>query len=338
MAEKSSYNNIADSFAMGEGMQVVMIGAEEVRNLVSMDKALELMMKAFSHHSNGTCHVPLRSVVENPGNTITVFFKPAFDDFLSRFAVKLITQNEDNKARGLPTISGIIVLMDAQTGRIVSVMDGTYITALRTGAAGGLATKLLARDNSSCFALFGCGAQGKTQLEAVMKVRDINRVLLFDKDRSAAEEMMKEVESDYSAEFSVCDNPDRLKEVDIITTATGSTKPLFSPGQLKPGVHINAIGAYKPHMHEIHPEIIMQSKLFVDDRDACLAEPGDIVIPLKKGTVSEKIIKAEIGEVINGIKKGRESSDEITVFKSVGIAIQDLVVANEAFELRMEYK
>ncbi len=320
------------SFLIGNKLEVLLIGSQQIQSKIGMETAINLMENAFIHLSEKKCHVPLRSIVENPGKTITLFFKPAFNDTLGRFAVKFLTQNEQNNDRGIPTIMGIIMLMDAESGRILSVMDGTYITGLRTGAAGGLAARILSRENSESFAIFGCGVQGRTQLEAVLLVRDIKTVYLFDRSETAIKQFIEEMQPKTKAKLLPARDLTILKEVDIIATATGSTKPLFSLKNLKPGVHINAIGAYKPHMQELDIDIIKNSSLFVDDKEACSTEAGDIVIPLTRSIISPNHIRSELGDVITGKSPGRSNVDEITVFKSVGIAIQDLVVANAVYE------
>jgi len=317
---------------MGDNLEVLLIGSSQIKFVINMKKAIDLMEKAFMHLFEKKCHVRLRSIVENPGKTITLFFKPAFDDTIGRFAVKFLTQNEGNHDRGIPTITGIIMLINSESGRILSVMDGTYITVLRTGAVGGLAAKMFSRKNSESFTLFGCGAQGRTQLEAALLVRNIKRVYLFDRYEAAIEHLVEEMKPKTKAKLIPASDLNIFKKVDIIATATGSTKPLFSLRHLKPGVHINAIGAYKPHMQELDIDIMKNSSLFVDDKAACIAEAGDIVIPLNKGIINPDHIRAQLGDVVTGKSPGRSNEDEITVFKSVGLAIQDLLVANDVYE------
>lgn len=324
-------NRQAQSVKINSGKSIRIISAEDIAALIDMKEAVGLIGNAFSSITNGHCHIPLRSVIENPDKTVTLFLKPAFDDNLSNFSIKIITQNDKNRARGLPSISGIVILLDAETSEIVALIDGNYITSLRTGAVGGLGAKFLSRDVESNLAIFGCGAQGRTQMRAVMAVRDIKKVFLFDTDLSAIESFIEEMQADTEIPLILCNDLDALKEVDIISTATNALNPLFRLEHLKPGVHINAIGSYKPNMQEIDPDVIKASSLFVDQREACLTEPGDIIKPLKDGLISKDHIKAEIGEVILGSANGRSSENEITVFKSVGLAIQDLYVANEIY-------
>lgn len=311
---------------------IKVIGSSTIRSLVSMENAILLMEDAFNNMHNENCYVPLRSVVENPEKTITVLFKTAFDHKLKRFAIKLLSQNENNKISGVPTIMGIVLLLDEITGEIISIMDGDTLTALRTGATSGMASKYLSRTNSKTMALFGCGVQGRSQVEAVLTVREIEKVYLYDIDKSAGKKMLDEFRDMYNISFEYTEDLNYLKSADIICTATGSKRPLFSIFQLKQGVHINAIGSYKPDMHEIAPEIMKAAAIYVDQRHACLAETGDLLIPITKGLFNEGHLRGEISDVLSGRVDGRTTDTEITVFKSVGIAAQDLYMANGVYE------
>ncbi len=325
-------NNGVGKFSLGDGPDILLINSEFILSYVKMSKAIELMSDAFSDLYFKRCEVPLRTVLENPENTISLFFKPAFNSSLGRFAVKFLTQINEKKNKNLLTLSGIIMLIDNRTGRILSIMDGSSVTALRTGAVSGLASKLLARNDSENFALFGCGAQGYTQLEAVLELYNIKKIYLFDRDESAVQRLIEYFKDRTGAEFIYTRDKTVLKNVDIISTSTPSTQPLFGLDDLKPGVHINAIGAYKPHMQELDTDIIIECSLYVDDIEACLTEAGDIVKPLNQHLIDENHIRADLGTLINNISKyKRKSSEEITVFKSVGIAIQDLAVANAVY-------
>ncbi len=305
--------------------------SSDLRDAVSMKDAVRLMSLAFSSFSDNQCYVPPRYVNNIPEKDMTIILKPAYMKKIDRTGIKILYQNEGNCKNCLPTIMGIILLFDGNTGQILALMDGAYLTALRTGAAAGLATDHLARTDAEILAIFGCGVQGRTQLEAIASVRNIKRVYVYDIDAIAAEIYLKDMRRKFKLEISITDDLDQLKEVDIICTSTNSRSPLFGMDHIKTGVHINAIGSYKPHMQEIDPAIIKNCKLYVDSVESCIRESGDIIIPLKDGIISEDHIMGEIGSVVLGKAEKRTSDNEITVFKSVGIAIQDLVVANEAY-------
>jgi ornithine cyclodeaminase/alanine dehydrogenase-like protein (mu-crystallin family) len=212
-------------------------------------------------------------------------------------------------------------------------MDGTYLTALRTGAASGAATDLLARSDSKVAAIFGAGVQGRTQLEAISEVRDLERVLVFDVNRAAAEQftiVMRGKRGRVPADLEVASNPAAaVREADIICTTTTSGEPVFEDADLRSGVHINAVGAFTPDTREVPTATLQRARLFVDSREACWAEAGDLIIPRDEGAIAESDILAELGELVTGVARGRLSDDEITFFKSVGNAVQDVAVASK---------
>jgi len=265
-------------------------------------------------------------------NKLDLFLKPAYNEKLGRIAVKIITQKKGGNLHGIPSILGVVLLLDLKTGAVLSMMDGAYITALRTGAAGGIATKLLARENAETAAVFGCGKQGETQLEAVCNVRPIKRAFIYDHNIDAAIKLKTEMEEKLNISIHIEKNLENLKQVDIICTATNSENPLFSQKDISKGVHINAIGSYKPNMQELDPLIIKAGKLFVDSRQSVLKESGDLIKPIDEHIFTDRIIVAEIGELINEKTVGRQTDNEITIFKSVGLGVQDLFVANAIFE------
>ena len=303
----------------------------DIRKLVFMEDAIKLMEEAYSSYSKGTSYVPQRYVSDLQGLSMDLFFKPVYSEELGRIAVKILTQKQGLTTPGIPTIVGVVLLMDSKSGEVLSLIDGTYLTALRTGASSGIATQYLAREDSETLAVFGCGAQGATQLEAVCKVRPIRRAMLYDLSPSAAAKLKEQMQDKLNISLSVEKHLGNLRKAEVICTATGSTAPLFSMDDISRGVHINAIGSFKPHMQEDQSRIIQTCRLFVDSREAVLKEAGDLVKPIKDGVIQSTFVRDEIGDLINGECDGRQSSDEITLFKSVGIAVQDLFVANAVY-------
>ena len=301
-----------------------------------MQQAIDAMDLAFSSLSSGESFVPLRFVTKLPTNNMAMIFKPAFVEKHQRVSIKFLTQRDSGFIPGIPTIQGIVLVIDSETGEIVSIMDGEYLTALRTGAASGLATRCFARKNAQTMALFGCGAQGRTQLEAVICERPIKKVFVFDKFKESAEKLISEIQEKYQLEMIYAEDTAVLKEADIICTATNSTSPLFRKEDLKKGVHINAIGSFQPHMQELDPYLIRDAKVYVDQTEPCLKESGDLIKPLQEGIISENHIVGEIGNFLLGKISGRQSDDEITIFKSVGVAIQDFMVATDIYNQAIE--
>jgi len=303
-----------------------------------MVEAIDAMAEAFESMSSGKSFVPPRHVTTHGEPPITLFLKPVFVESLKRTSIKILTQKPCGSSNGIPAIVGVVMLIDSLTGEVLSIMDGEYLTALRTGAASGLATKYFARADADTLAIFGCGAQGRTQLEAVAAVRKISKVWVFDKNMEMAETFITEMKTKVDAEIKVSENPEVLKSCDIICTATNAEFPLFMKKHIKKGVHINAIGSYKPLMQEIDPSILHNASIYVDQMEACMAESGDLIKPINSGLFTADHIKGEIGNFISGKIKGRSSDSETTVFKSVGVAIQDFAVANKIYEKSLNGK
>lgn len=312
--------------------QLRILSAADVQSALAMPEAIDLMKDAFVQLSSGQATVPGRLSLDMPSAGGRVLFMPAYIPKQEQVGVKIVSVMDRNPDRGLPLIQAVVMVMDAATGRAVALMDGEYLTALRTGAASGLATDLLAREDSEVLAVFGAGKQSRTQVEAICCVRKIKRVLLFNRSDGHALALADEIGERFGIASAVAVRPADLKEADIICTATASTTPVLGTENLKPGVHINAIGAYRPTMRELPSETIRIAKVVVDERKACLSEAGDLVQPIQEGVITEQYIHAEIGEIVSGAKVGRESDSEVTVFKSVGNAVQDLAAAGRILE------
>jgi len=312
------------------------IKAVEMKQFYSMSKAIDAMGRAFSSLSAGESYVPMRFVSKLPTNELVMLFKPAFMDKDKRVAIKFLTQRESGTIPGIPTIQGIVLVIDSVTGEILAIMDGEYLTALRTGAASGLATRCFARKDARILALFGCGTQGRTQLEAVVCERDIKKVLVYDTNKEIAVQFITDLVKRFAVEMVYCSDTGQLKEADIICTATNSQQPLFRRENVKAGVHINAIGSFQPHMQELDPLLIRDARVFLDQSEPCLKESGDLIKPISEGMISKNQIAGEIGDFLVDRITGRESEDQITIFKSVGVAIQDYAVATDIYKFSLE--
>ncbi len=311
---------------------IKLIKSSEIKQHFSMLEAIDAMAEAFASLSSGESFVPQRLVTTHGEPPMSLFLKPAFVAPKKKVSIKILTQKKLGALNGIPAIIGVIMLIDTITGEVLSIMDGEYLTALRTGAASGLATKYFARAESDTLAIFGCGAQGRTQLEAVSAVRNISKVWIYDKNMKMAENFISEMKAKINADIIIADNLNILKNCDIICTATNSESPLFQKKHIKEGVHINAIGSYKPMMQELDPYILQHASIYVDQKEACLAESGDLIKPISSGIFKSNHLKGEIGNFILKKIKGRNSEQEVTVFKSVGVAIQDFAVANKVYE------
>ena len=311
-------------------MKLRLLSKADVEKAVPMREAIEIVKGAFAQLSAGKAVVPLRTQLPVDRHEGVTILMSAYLSESDDLAVKIVSVFPRNLERGLPTIHALAVVVEASTGRPLAVMDGTYLTALRTGAASGAATDLLARQDARVAAIFGAGTQGRTQLLGVCEVRDIERVWVYDVNSEAAERYAQEIRGRgrVPEEVRVASSPAQaVREADVICTATTSKTPVFADANLKAGVHINGIGSFTPEMQEIPEETVRRAKVVVGSREGCLAEAGDIIIPLHKGLIAEDHIYAELGEIVAGTRPGRESEEEITFFKSVGNAVQDVSVA-----------
>lgn len=304
------------------------LSRENVRKILTVEEAIPAVRKAFIQLSAGEVYAPQRMHLDIPEFEGVELIKPVYSPQTKRIAIKVISQFKNNAMKKLPHSYALLMLQDAETGIPLAVMDADYLTAIRTGAASGLASDLLSRKKSSILSIIGAGPQAAAQAKAVMAVRDISKISIYDPSKEKASKLANNLSSRYAVEIIVASAVGSLQESDIICTATTSSVPVFSDKQIKSGVHINGIGSFKPESREIPAETVKRSRLFVDQREACLKEAGDIVIPLKQGIIDEKHIQAEIGEVAAGSKEGRKSEADVTFFKSVGNAVQDLAMAD----------
>jgi ornithine cyclodeaminase/alanine dehydrogenase-like protein (mu-crystallin family) len=304
----------------GDVMKIRILKASEVKSALPMTKAIEAMKLAFGQLSAGKATVPLRGRIDtDKGITLLM---PAHLHESRNLAVKIVSIYAENPNLNLPTIAATVLALDPQTGMPLAIMEGTSLTAIRTGATGGLAAQLLARKDARKVALFGAGVQAATQLQAVLTVRSIGKVNLFDVSENAARRLAEEVATwpNPPGVHIVSSPTEAVRDADIVIAATTSKTPVFDGNDLKPGTHVTGVGSFSPDVQEIDAGTVRRSLIVVDSREACLQEAGDLIVP--KATID-----AELGEIINGDKPGRRSAEELTFFKTVGVAVQDAVAA-----------
>jgi len=307
--------------------------AEDVRRALPMRAAIVAMREAFVQLSSGQAMLPPRQHIPSPGQHGVALAMVCHSAAQNLFSLKFITLFEQNPAKGLPLIHSLVILTDGTTGEHLAVMDGAALTAVRTGAGSGVATDLLARDDATVAAVFGAGVQGRTQLEAVRCARPIRKAYVYDADAAAADRFAVEMSRQLGFAVERAKDPAAaIKDADVICTATTASSPVFEDRDLKAGVHINAIGSYRPDVTEIPPETVCRARVVVDHRASALAEAGDLLVPLKRGMIEESHMQVEVGEILLGKASGRGGGDEITLFKSVGVAIQDLCAADCALQ------
>ena len=310
----------------------LLLSRNDVMQVLDMSDCMAVVEKAFGELAAGTAVLPLRINITPPDGL--ALYMPAYLKESGALACKVVTVYKNNpKNHNMPTTIGKVLLQDPATGDVICIMDGGYLTAVRTGAASGVATKYLAReDKGQSAGIFGAGVQAKMQLWAVVVARKIERAYVFDVIPDAAEKFAIEMSKKLGINVITITAPEKILEADIICTASSSATPLFDGKLVREGTHINGIGSHTPGARELDTAIIKRAKFIADSREACLKEAGDIMIPIKEGAITENHIFAELGEVIIGRKSGRANEDEITLFKSNGLAIQDTATAKLVYE------
>lgn len=296
-----------------------------------MAEALRIIKMAFRAHASGKTQMPAKIYLKLRQYNGDLRAMPAFLENNRACGIKWVSVFPDNRKYGLPTIQAIIILNDAKTGFPLAIMDGTYITRIRTGAAGGIAAKYLAKRDSRIIALVGCGIQAQAQLEAINQYFDISLVKVWGYQKHQAAGFIREM-ADFSSKMEISYNiKDCLKDADIVVTTTPSRKPIVFKNWLKEGAHINAIGADAKGKQELDPKILRKAKIVIDDWAQAPAS-GEINVPWAKGLIGRKNIYATLGELILQRRKARAPTKEITIFDSTGLAIQDISIAQFIYQ------
>jgi ornithine cyclodeaminase/alanine dehydrogenase len=310
----------------------LILNRSEVASVLKMKDCMDVVEAAFAELSDGTAVLPLRTAITPPDGL--ALYMPAYLKKMGALACKVVTVYKNNPSKhNLPTTIGKVLLQDPETGDVMCIMDGGYLTAVRTGAASGVATKYLARkDDGQTAGIFGAGVQAKMQLWAVAEARNLKKAIVYDLSDEAVEKFIKEMSEKLNIEVIKANSPNDILQADIICAATSSSTPIFNGKLVKAGTHINGIGSHTPNARELDTEIVKRSKFVGDSREACFKEAGDIIIPVSEGAISESHFYAELGELITGKKSGRTNSEEITIFKSNGLAIQDVATAKLVYE------
>jgi len=274
--------------------------------------------------ARGEFHLPLRPVVKPPGEDHFLGLMPTFrSGERPLYALKTVAIFPDNPSRGLDPHQGTVTLYDGTTGEVVAVMNASPITAIRTAAVSGVATKALAREDARVLAVVGAGHQAYPHVEAMLQARPFAEIRVSSRTRENAERLAAK----WQAARAVESNEEAVRGADVICTVTQSAEPVLSFEWLKPGAHINAVGSCFPHTRELDSETVASSSFFTDRRESCEREAGDYILALKEGAISDGHIRAELGDVLAGTAQGRTSANEITVFESLGLAVEDLASA-----------
>jgi ornithine cyclodeaminase len=316
---------------------MLVLSAADVRRALPMKDAVEAMKRAFAALSGGRAVVPTRAhLAVRPHDGVSLVM-PAFveDPGGDALATKVVSLFAGNPGRGMPLIQAAVLALDPETGRPAALLEGATLTAIRTGAASGAATDLLARPESSTVAILGAGVQARTQLEAVCTVRAISTVRVYDPAPDRVEAFVEDVTGKGPVPADVrpaASAREAVAGADVVCAATTAKEPVFADADLGDGAHVNAVGSYQPEVVEVPPETVVRALVVVDSREAALAETGDLIQPIRKGLITADHVHAELGELVLGSRPGRTSADQVTLFESVGVAVQDAVAAKAAVE------
>jgi len=308
---------------------MLLLSDADVERLLSMREAIDAVEKAFGEYAKGAVLMPPRStlMLDRFGGSVSLM--PSYLEETGALATKIISIYPRNPERGLPTTVAWIAVNDPETGVLEALIEATYLTAVRTGAVTGVAARYLAPRDSRVAAVIGCGVQGRTQAWAVAETCPLDAIRVFDISRERMRRFADEMGTKLGVDIVAAESGrEAVRGAEIVVTATTSREPVVRRHWLGDEVHVSAVGSFYPDHRELDTETVEEAKVVVDSREAVLAEAGDLIIPLREGAISETHIYAELGDLVLGRKQGRTQDDGLTVFKSVGLAIQDSSVAS----------
>lgn len=308
---------------------MLILTRRDVTSLLTMPRCIGLMEHALASLARGEVILPLRPVIRIPDSANVFAVMPAYSGALRASGAKLITVYPGNHGGAVDSHQGLVALFDGENGSPLAIMDAASITAIRTAAVSGVATRLLARKHVRTVAILGAGVQGHTHVDAMLAVRPFERVVIWSRTADHAREFAAESGRRHEAHFEVAATAEAaVRNADVICTVTAAREPVLLGEWLRPGVHVNAVGASVPTARELDTAAVARSRLFVDRRESALNEAGDVLIPMKEGAFGTGHIVAEIGELLTGTAQGRRTDDDVTLFKSLGLAVEDLACAH----------
>ncbi|MEM1541454.1 MAG: alanine dehydrogenase [Ignisphaera sp.] len=318
-------------------MKVLILSDKDVSDIMDMSRVIELMEIVFREKGLKRVQMPPKVYLFFDKYQGDLRAMPAYLESLDIAGVKLVNSHPMNPdVYKLPTVMATILLFDPKSGKILCIMNGTWITGARTGATATVATKYLANPNATSIGIIGAGFLAKFHIEAFSKIVDMEKVYIYDVVKSKAEKLAKETEEKLGIKTIAVDTPrEAIEPVDVLATLTPSRKPIVKNEWVHEGIHINAMGADAPGKQELDPEILKRAKIVVDDIEQAV-HSGEINVPISQKIISVKDVYAELGEIVAGIKKGRETDKEITIFDSTGLAIQDVIVAHYIYVEALE--
>ena len=318
-------------------MNTLILNQQQVSELLTMEECMMVMDKAFLALSAGDVLLPLRQVVWLPGGKSALAVMPSFSGDIQAMGVKVISVFPENLGTGMDSHQGAVLLFDAANGCLRAIIDATEITAIRTAAVSGIATRALSRPDACDLAILGSGVQARTHLQAMLIARKIKRIRVWSRNPDHAEQFAQREGEQHTIAIEVCKSAaEAVSGADIICTVTAAKSPVLKGEWLREGVHINAIGTFGPSTREVDSAVVARSLLFVDRKESAVNEAGDYLIPLKEGSIGPDHIRGELADVLSGKVAGRNSPEDITLFKSLGLAVEDLASAHYLYEKAVE--
>jgi ornithine cyclodeaminase len=323
-----------DKFLLSSTMKILVLDNQAIRELLPMTECIELMADALAALACGEVYQPLRTIIRPPEARGLLGLMPAYRaGEQGAFGLKAICVFPENPAKGKDAHQGAVMLFSRETGELLALMNASEITAIRTAAVSAVATRLLAREDAQQLAIIGAGVQARTHLTALAAVRAIKHVRVAARNIEHARQFASEMQAKFAFPIeSVGSNEEAVRGADLIVTATSSLEPVIDKDWISPGAHVNAIGTHSPNSREIDGATMAAARIFTDRRESALNEAGDYLLAAKEGLVTPESILGELGEVLTGAKPGRTSSTEITLFKSLGLAIEDVVSADYLYQ------
>jgi alanine dehydrogenase len=311
-------------------MEMLWLTEEEVKSLLTMDESIIAVEKAFYDHGMGQTQMPPKSYLYFTRYDGDLRTMPAYLEGQDLAGVKIVNVHTRNQEIGLPTVMALLVLNSSKTGAPLAVMGATYLTSMRTGAAGAVAARALARQNSQVVGMIGAGVQARTQLLGLSRQFQIEQVIVSDSSLERAQSFVDDIRPSLNCEYLTTARPEDACQCDILVTTTPSSRPVVQDGWINPGTHINAIGADARGKQELESSLTKRAKVVVDDLTQAV-HSGEVNVPISEGVLAPKDIYAQIGEILTGKKEGRISDEEITIFDSTGLGIQDVAVGDAVY-------
>ena len=316
---------------------MLVLSEKEVQSLAKVEELIPVLERAHIQYSTGKAVMPVRLVVPLPQIEGRITSMPGYLSQDKALGMKVVTFFPNNLKQNLPQILATVMLFSADSGKMIAAMDGNYITAIRTACVSAMATKALANPQSHVLGVLGAGVQARAHIRALTQIRKISEIKIYDIFEASARQLQEALEREIGIKIDVVQSArEAVLDADLLVTVTTAKEPIVKADWLKPGMHINAVGSHRPDLREIDGATLASAKIVVDSREAIMAECGDILLAIQERAITADSVHAEIGEVLAGKKPGRTSSDEITLYKAVGIAIQDVATAHLVYRKALE--